>query len=96
MQRGPRPGVALPFGQRSRSASAGQRTFRPAQVRPLQVRAALRDPGKVTIMAIARGSSFECLAILDLLDLEAEVAGSDEARAILLRLMAVLTALIRR
>ena len=46
--------------------------------------------------AIARGSSFECLAVLDLLDLETAPPSSREARAILLRLMAVLTALIRR
>ena len=46
--------------------------------------------------AIARGSAFECLAVLDLLDLETSVAGSEEARVILNRLTAVLTALIRR
>ncbi len=46
--------------------------------------------------AIARGSSFECLAVLDLLDLETAPPSSRDARAILLRLMAVLTALIRR
>jgi len=46
--------------------------------------------------AIARGSSFECLAVLDLLDLETAPASSPQARAVLLRLMAVLTALIRR
>jgi four helix bundle protein len=46
--------------------------------------------------AIARGSAFECLAILDLLDLETAPVGSAQARVILLRLMAVLTALIRR
>ena len=46
--------------------------------------------------AIARGSTFECLAILDLLELEGAPAGSQEARAVLVRLIAVLTALIRR
>lgn len=46
--------------------------------------------------AIARGSAFECLAVLDLLELESAPSGSREARAILLRLVAVLTALIRR
>ena len=46
--------------------------------------------------AIARGSAFECLAVLDLLDLEAAAAGSPQARVVLLRLMAVLTALVRR
>ena len=46
--------------------------------------------------AIARGSAFECLAILDLLDLESNDAGRHEARAVLVRLVAVLTALIRR
>lgn len=46
--------------------------------------------------AIARGSAFECLAVLDLLDLEATPGNSGEARAVLLRLMAVLTALIGR
>src|SRR5678815_2936342 len=46
--------------------------------------------------AIARGSAFECLAVLDLLDLEAAPPNSRDARAVLLRLIAVLTALIRR
>ena len=46
--------------------------------------------------AIARGSAFECLAILDLLDLETARVGSPQARVVLLRLMCVLTALIRR
>ena len=46
--------------------------------------------------AIARGSAFECLAVLDLLDLEVAPPSSGEARPALLRLMAVLTALIRR
>jgi four helix bundle protein len=46
--------------------------------------------------AIARGSAFECLAVLDLLDLETSHVGSREARAVLHRLMAVLTALIRK
>ena len=46
--------------------------------------------------AIARGSAFECLAVLDLLELESAPPSSREARATLLRLMAVLTALTRR
>ncbi len=46
--------------------------------------------------AITRGSAFECLAVLDLLDLETPPLTSREARAVLLRLMAVLTALLRR
>ena len=46
--------------------------------------------------AIARGRAFECLAVLDLLELEAAPASSREARALLVRQMAVLTALIRR
>ncbi len=46
--------------------------------------------------AIARGSAFECLAVLDLVELEAAPPSSREARAVLLRLMAVLTALTRR
>ncbi len=46
--------------------------------------------------AIARGSAFECLAVLDLLDLEAVPLNSGAARILLLRLMAVLTALVRR
>ena len=46
--------------------------------------------------AIARGSAFECLAVLDLLDLETAPPSSREARIILIRLTAVLTALIRR
>ena len=46
--------------------------------------------------AMSRGSAFECLAVLDLLDLETAPAGSPQARVVLLRLMSVLTALIRR
>ena len=46
--------------------------------------------------AIARGSAYECLAVLDLLDLEIAPPSSRDARVVLLRLMAVLTALIRR
>ena len=46
--------------------------------------------------AIARGSAFECLAVLDLLELETAPLNSREARTVLLRLMAVLTALVRR
>ena len=46
--------------------------------------------------AIARGSAFECLAVLDLLDLETTIAGSNQARILLARLTSVLTALIRR
>lgn len=46
--------------------------------------------------AIARGSAYESLAVLDLLDLETVVAESAPARKILIRLMAVLTVLIRR
>jgi hypothetical protein len=46
--------------------------------------------------AIARGSAFECLAVLDLLELETAPLNSREARVVLLRLMAVLTALTRR
>jgi len=46
--------------------------------------------------AIARGSAFECLAVLDLLDLEAAPPSIGEARTVLLRMMAVLTALVRR
>ena len=46
--------------------------------------------------AIARGSAFECLAVLDLLELEAAPPRSREARAVLLRLTAILTALVRR
>ena len=46
--------------------------------------------------AIARGSAFECLAVLDLLELEITPPTAREAREILLRLMAVLTALARR
>ena len=45
---------------------------------------------------IARGSAVECLACLDLLELESSAPSSAEARAILLRLLNVLTALIRR
>ena len=46
--------------------------------------------------AIARGSAFECLAVLDLLELEGAPHTSTEARAIVIRLIAVLTALVRR
>jgi four helix bundle protein len=45
---------------------------------------------------IARGSAVECLACLDLLELELSAPPTDEARAIILRLLNVLTALIRR
>ena len=45
---------------------------------------------------IARGSAVECLACLDLLELERSAPATDEARAILVRLLHVLTALIRR
>jgi len=46
--------------------------------------------------AIARGSAFECLAVLDLLELESAPPSSRDARVLLLRLMAVLTALTRK
>ena len=46
--------------------------------------------------AIARGSAFECLAVLDLLELETAPPSSREARSVLLRLIAILTALVRR
>ena len=55
-----------------------------------------RRPRSSRHYAIARGSAFECLAVLDLLDLEAAPPNSREARTVLLRLMAVLTALVRR
>ena len=45
---------------------------------------------------IARGSAVECLACLDLLELELSAPSTTEARGILLRLLNVLTALIRR
>ena len=45
---------------------------------------------------IARGSAVECLACLDLLELEASSPSTLEARALLLRLLNILTALIRR
>ena len=45
---------------------------------------------------IARGSAVECLACLDLLELEASSPSTLEARATVLRLLNVLTALIRR
>ena len=45
---------------------------------------------------IARGSAVECLACLDLLELELGAPSTDEARTTLLRLLNVLTALIRR
>ena len=45
---------------------------------------------------IARGSAVECLACLDLLELEEGAPSTSEARAVLLRLLNVLTALIHR
>ncbi len=45
---------------------------------------------------IARGSAVECLACLDLLELEVAAPDTTEARAIVLRLLTVLTAVIRR
>jgi len=45
---------------------------------------------------IARGSAVECLACLDLLDLEHSTPGTAEGRTFLLRLLNVLTALVRR
>ena len=46
--------------------------------------------------AIARGSAFECLAVLDLLDLEITQPDTREGREVLNRVMAVLTRLSRR
>ena len=46
--------------------------------------------------AIARGSAFECLAVLDLLELETAPPSGCDARVVLLRLIPVLTALTRR
>jgi len=45
---------------------------------------------------IARGSAVECLACLDLLELEVGAPDATGARAVILRLLNVLTALIRR
>lgn len=45
---------------------------------------------------IARGSAVECLACLDLLDLEVAAPDTGAARVTLLRLLNVLTAVIRR
>ena len=45
---------------------------------------------------IARGSAVECLACLDLLELEVAAPDTTEARTVLLRLLNVLTAVIRR
>ena len=45
---------------------------------------------------IARGSAVECLACLDLLELEISAPDTVAARAIVLRLLNVLTAVIRR
>ena len=46
--------------------------------------------------AIARGSAVECLACLDLLELETSVPSMSEARIVLLRVLMVLSGLIRR
>lgn len=45
---------------------------------------------------IARGSAVECLACLDLIDLEHWAPNTCEARVVLIRLLDVLTALVRR
>ena len=45
---------------------------------------------------IARGSAVECLACLDLLELEQVAPCTADARVVILRLLDVLTALIRR
>jgi four helix bundle protein len=45
---------------------------------------------------IARGSAVECLACLDLLELEMGPPEVTQAREVVVRLLAVLTALIRR
>ena len=45
---------------------------------------------------IARGSAVECLACLDLLELELTAPSTNEARVVVQRLLSVLTALIRR
>jgi len=44
---------------------------------------------------IARGSAVECLACLDLIELESWAPDTAAARAILIRLLDVLTALVR-
>lgn len=46
--------------------------------------------------SIARGSAVECLAVLDLLDIEKNSPTTTEARATLLRLIFVVTRLINR
>ena len=51
---------------------------------------------RVRHYTIARGSAVECLACLDLVELEPSSPCTNEARAILFRLLSVLTALIRR
>jgi four helix bundle protein len=51
---------------------------------------------RVRHYAIARGSAVECLACLDLLELEQSVPPTSEARAIILRLLRVLTSLLGR
>lgn len=45
---------------------------------------------------IARGSAVECLACLDLLELEAAIEAMPAARTVLLRLIMVLSGLLRR
>ena len=45
---------------------------------------------------IARGSAVECLACLDLLEIETSVDSMPEARTLILRVLSVLTGLIRR
>ena len=46
--------------------------------------------------AISRVSAVECLACLDLLELEVSAPCTDEARGLLIRLLDILTVLIRR
>ena len=57
-------------------------------------RATPRDQART--FAIARGSAIECLAILDLLDLESSIPSTQPAREVPIRVCAMLTKLVLR
>jgi four helix bundle protein len=99
MQRGPRPGCALVRWLPLRRSELSDQLDRASISVPLNIaegagRSTPRE--RARHYTIARGSAVECLACLDLLELELSAPPTHEARAIILRLLNVLTALIRR
>ena len=68
------------------------RRFRYA--RPAQALASSRE--RARHYTIARGSAYECLAVVDLLALEQSPHDFSEARVLIDRLCAILTRLMRR